>query len=199
MPPHGKERDGGEKTALFAELRAFLDAHYQEPPKKKARGLRAAARKNADPADAAVCIQAEVREEALCEQAAAPMWNGDPGLERALDQIDESFSRMLLRKIDEKGMTDAQCYKKANVDRKLFSKIRSDEHYRPSKATAVAFALALELPLEETRDLLMKAGFALSHSSKADLIVEYFIRQGEYDLFAVNEALLAFDQPLIGA
>lgn len=118
-------------------------------------------------------------------------------LKELLARRNETFSRMLLRLIDDKGLTDVQVYKKANIDRKLFSKIRSSESYAPSKRTALSLAIALELSLDEARDLLMRAGYALSCSNRQDVIVEYFLRAGEYDIFTINETLFAFGEPTL--
>ena len=128
----------------------------------------------------------------------APRAGADLDLETLLGQVDESFGQMLLRKIDEQGMTDAECYKRANVDRRLFHKIKNNPGYRPGKQTALAFAIALRLSLAETKELLMKAGFALSHSSKVDIVVEYCIMDGNYDIFEINEVLFKFDLPPLG-
>ena len=119
-------------------------------------------------------------------------------LEDLVNHLDETFSQMLIRLIDERGMTDPVVYKKANLDRKLFSRIRNNIHYRPSKPTVLAFAIALQLNLDETRDLLARAGFALSHSIKLDIIVEYFIEAGMYNIFEINEVLYAYDQNTMG-
>ena len=131
----------------------------------------------------------------VCESMPAP----SGGLDDLIGHLEETFSEMLLRLIDEKGITDAQVYQRANIDRRLFSKIRSNKGYKPSKNTAIAFAIALELNLDQTRDLLMKAGYALSRSSKFDVIIEYFIDAGNYNINEINEALFYYDQPLLGA
>ena len=113
--------------------------------------------------------------------------------------LDEPFNETLMRLIDARGMKDPEVYRKANIDRKLFSKIRTGKGYTPGKKTILALCIALELNMEETEDLLEKAGYALSGSRLGDVIVTYFIENGEYDIYEINEALFRYNQPLLGA
>ena len=132
------------------------------------------------------------REEPVCK--AMPLRS----LEDLIDEVDETFSEYLLRMIDYKGLKDPDVYKKANIDRRLFSKIRSNKHYQPSKNTALALAFALELNLDETKDMLNKAGYALSNSNKVDIIFKYFIEQNNYNIYELNEVLFKFTETTLG-
>lgn len=182
---------------LFADIAEYIDDHYvDEHTDSRRERLRRLNR-------------LESKASRVCEDATqdfmaapcAPMSMSIVGgsLDDMLDELDAGFSETLLKLIDRTGKKDSEIYKKANVDRKLFSKIRNNPDYKPSKTTAIAFAIALELDLEETKDFIARAGFALSRSSKFDVIIEYFIKQKNYDVFAINEVLFAFDQSLLGA
>lgn len=119
-------------------------------------------------------------------------------LEEMLDQTDAGFSETLLKLIDATGKKDSAIYSRANISRQHFSKIRNNPFYKPTKETALAFAIALELNLEQTKDLIGRAGYALTKSSKFDVIVMYFIMQNNYNMMDINAALFAFDQSLLG-
>ena len=177
---------------LFSDIAEYIDDHYVDAHTDSRRERLYRLRR------------LEMEESLACEKSAvpcAPMAVGAAGgrLDDLLNDLDAGFSETLLMLIDRTGKKDSEIYKKANVDRKLFSKIRNNPDYKPSKTTAIAFAIALELDLEETRDFIARAGFALSHSNKFDIIIEYFIKQKKYDIFEINEALFAFDQSLLGA
>jgi O-acetyl-ADP-ribose deacetylase (regulator of RNase III) len=164
---------------LLGEVDSYIDEHYVEAHQIQRRQLL------------------EVEQTALSGIASsAPMTAR--GLNDLMDHLDEPFSDTLLKLIDAKGKTDVEVYKRANIDRKLFSKIRTGKGYTPKKRTILALAVALELTLAETDDLLGRAGYALSHASKFDVIVEFFIVKGNYNIFEINEVLFQYDQPLLG-
>lgn len=185
---------------LFDDLKKFLDEKYDEEIFCSTDFAKYPAEKSVSGASFRFSAPAGKKrfKDKKFRNDSEKFFGKAPSLEELLNNTEETFSVNLLRLIDEKGKTDPEVYKRANIDRKHFSKIRNNPSYRPGKNTALAFAVALELNLDETRDFIGRAGYALSRSNKADIIVEYFIGRGEYDIFKINETLFAFEQPLLG-
>ena len=166
---------------LLSEVKTFIDENYVASHDVRRRNLLSVEEK-------------ALAAERLRFYMAAP----NDSLDARLEHLDEPFAATLFRLIDAKGMTDVEVYKRANISRKVFSKIRTDKDYRPRKETIVAFAVALKLTLNETGDLLERAGIALSRSMMFDVIVEYFITRGKYDIFEINNVLYEYDQSILG-
>lgn len=141
--------------------------------------------------------RSEDDEDTAYELASFPI-EVDRDLEDALKDVDDSFSVYLMKLIEASGKNHVEIYRKANMDRKLFSKLKNNRDYKPKKNTAIALAISLELSLDETQEFIGKAGYILTHSSPTDIIVEYFIKKENYDIFAINEVLYNYDLPLLG-
>ena len=195
----------------YIDERYVLEKHQQEyPASLQGNRLTSTEPPPCQAAENVPCQAAEnapcqMAENTLCQMAEKkqmPTAQSPRLLNRSLKElveaVDETFSQALFRLIDARQMSDPEVYKRANLSRKLFSKIRKNKDYRPSKPTALALAIALRLNLDETKDLIGRAGFALTHSSKFDIIVEYCIQKNIYNIFELNEILFAFDQPLLG-
>lgn len=184
------------------EIQAFIDARYRQaipipPAPPSAAELSLESCENGLPTLPAKPMTGApmAAPQASTRPPQAPL--SPRGLANVVANVDEGFSETLLHHISNRGLREPDVYKRAHIDRKLFSKIRKGQSYQPSKPTAVALGIALGLDLDELRDLIGRAGYTLTHASKADLIVEYFVTQGVYDLFEINEALFAFgEQPL---
>jgi O-acetyl-ADP-ribose deacetylase (regulator of RNase III) len=180
----------GEK--LFSSISNFIDDNYV------AEHQMARQRRDFEDYELAAFDETQLSRSQMDELPASAAQPSKRSLADIVSQLDETFTQRLLRLVREKAQSEVPIYKKANIDRKLFSKIKKQPDYNPSKSTAAAFAIALELNLDETKDLLAKAGYTLSHSRKFDLVIEFFITEQNYDIFEINEAFFAFDLPLLG-
>ena len=183
---------------LFQSVASYIDQHYVDACTFAAYGAVEERRpRTRRRRDMEICESRCLQEERLpCAPIAA---SKAMSLEDMLKQTDAGFTETLLNLIDKTGKKDSEIYKKALLSKQHFSKIRHNPHYKPTKATALALAIALELSLEDTRDLIGRAGYALTNSSKFDLIIRYFIEQRNFNIIEINMALYEFDQPLVGA
>ena len=194
------DKSAFETSKIFGEVENFIDKHFVDKAVKKERffqekhrisSLFIKERKVSSKkfkAESPVYLQKHISKSVFVPSS----------LDNLVKNLDEPFSTTLLRLIDRTGKKDSEIYRRANIDRRLFSKIRSNAAYSPGKPTVLAFAIALELNLSQTEDLLRRAGFALSRSHKFDVIIEYFIQKQKYDIFQINQVLFAYDQPLLG-
>ena len=180
---------------LVSGIVSFIDDHYVQAWETSVYGGERAypQQSNRRRSDLDLC-----RKNAVCESAAPMPAPKAASLPDFLKQADAGFTETLLKLIDKTGKKDSEIYKKANLSKQHFSKIRNNPRYKPTKQTAIALALALELDLRQTRDLIGRAGYALTNSSKFDLIIRYFIEQGNYNVVEINLALYEFDQSLLG-
>lgn len=183
---------------LFSNIKEYIDDHYVDEGT-----LAHASRTSFLEVDYLSSSKSRSEQIKSLVSSVIPISTAIPSVpERKLDDLinckNKTFSQMLLRLIDERHLKDSDVYKKANIDRRHFSKIRNDINYVPNKKTVFAFSIALELSLDETTDLLMRAGYAFSICSKFDLIIKYFIEKGFYDIFKINEVLFFYKLPLLG-
>ena len=176
---------------LFRDIQSFIDDEYVEEQDEDLWGFSLAMGVNTD-------FSIRPCSDDIREKKKRSSSDTSKGLREYIDQRDQSFQKMLFTLIDQSGMSDVECYKRANVDKRTFSKIKSNKDYRPSKQTAIAFAISLQLDLEQTQKLLATLGFTLSKSMVFDKIIRYFIHQENYDIMEINEALFEFDQTLLG-
>ena len=180
---------------LFSDIQEFINDEYVD---EHDEDFYEAFDGSVDEMPMAKCIQAPMRADAMMPRKRETSSAAGKSLREYMKQMDRSFQEMLFDLIDESGMTDVECYKKANVDKRTFSKIKSNKDYKPSKQTVIAFAISLQLDMDTTQELLATTGFTLSRSKVFDKIIRYFIHNGNYDIFEINEALFEFDQVLLG-